>query len=110
MHGLAEHLLYMWIIYDAHYYIKNDKTKHNKSVTLSFMFLMNPLPKGKRFVDFFGIFWDDPFHFVFGFKKNCESKCQCSMFIWCCQCFHQGGDCEIMCDEKLVFIEIGIAK
>jgi hypothetical protein len=28
------------------------------------------------------------------------------MFIWCYQYFHQGGDCEIMCDEKLVYIEI----
>jgi hypothetical protein len=31
-----------------------------------------------------------------------------TVYMWWCQCFHQGGDCEIMCDEKLVLIEIGM--
>ena len=50
------------------------------------------------------------FSLCFWLKNTFGSVCQCSMFLWCCQCFHQGGDCEIMCDETLVYIEIGIAK
>jgi hypothetical protein len=29
------------------------------------------------------------------------------MFTWCCQCFHQGGDGEIMCDKNIVLDDIG---
>jgi hypothetical protein len=27
--------------------------------------------------------------------------------VWFCQCFHQGVDCEIVCDENIVFVDIG---
>jgi hypothetical protein len=81
-------------------------------IFISFSFLMNLLSKGENFdthiaqhytfILFSGGDFNLDLLMIFSLcfwlltKNIFESECQMFNVWWCCQCFHQGGDCEIV--------------